>query len=142
MESASALAGISLVLRWRRRLYDHPEFLRAAVAFGPAGFVAVLAGWVTTEVGRQPFTIYGLMRTAESVSPIGAPGVAGSLAAFVVVYLIVFGVGTLYILRLMGRSPGEGPPAEREPVIRTAGMTPGPAMKAPEAPAGTYEGVP
>ena len=55
---------------------------------GPAGLIALLSGWITTEVGRQPFTVYGLLRTADSVSPIGAPGVAVSLAAFVVVYCV------------------------------------------------------
>ena len=70
---------------------------------GPSGFVAVIAGWVTTEVGRQPL-IYGLLRTADSVSPIAAPAVAASLVAFVIVYFAVFGVGTWYILRLMAQA--------------------------------------
>ena len=68
---------------------------------GPSGFVAVLAGWITTEVGRQPYTVYGLLRTADSVSPIDAPAVAASLVAFIVVYFAVFGAGIFYILRLM-----------------------------------------
>ena len=63
----------SLVLRWRGRLYDAPLMHRAAVLMGPAGFVAVLAGWVTTEVGRQPYTVYGLLTTAQSASAIDAP---------------------------------------------------------------------
>ena len=57
---------------------------------GPAGFVAVLAGWITTEVGRQPFTVYGLLRTADSASPLAAPAVGSSLIAFVIVYFAVF----------------------------------------------------
>src|SRR3954463_7876578 len=65
----------SLVARLRRHLYDWPWLHRAAVAMGPAGFVAVIAGWVTTEVGRQPFTIYGLLLTAHARSPIAAPAV-------------------------------------------------------------------
>ena len=64
-----------------------------ALAMGPAGFIAVLAGWITTETGRQPFTVYGLLRTAESASPLAAPAVASSLIAFVIVYFIVFGAG-------------------------------------------------
>ena len=60
---------------------------------GPAGFVAVIAGWVTTEVGRQPYTVYGLLRTADSASPLQAPAVAASLVAFIVVYFAVFGAG-------------------------------------------------
>ena len=70
---------------------------------GPSGFVALLAGWFVTETGRQPYTVYGLLRTADSVSPIGAPGVALSLIAFVAVYLSVFGMGIWYLLRLMRR---------------------------------------
>ena len=75
---------------------------------GPAGFVAVIAGWVTTEVGRQPWVIYGLLRTADALSPIAAPAVTGSLIAFVIVYFAVFAAGTLYILRLMAQPPDDG----------------------------------
>jgi cytochrome d ubiquinol oxidase subunit I len=121
-----ALVGVtSLVLRVRRRLYDAPWFLKGAAAMGPSGFVAILAGWITTEVGRQPWTVHGLLRTSDSLAPIGAPGVAASLAAFVVVYLLVFGVGVLYLLRLM-REPvkiDESPRAADAP-IRSAGVTP------------------
>ncbi len=130
-----AMAGLglwSLYERYRRRLYLNPWLLRTAVAMGPAGFVAVLCGWITTEVGRQPYTVYGLLRTADSVSPIGAPGVRDSLIAFVIVYGIVFGSGLLFILRMMSRppEPGETGPAEYEP-IRTAGIVPGPATADP-----------
>ena len=119
----------SLVARWRGRLYEWPMLHRAALVMGPSGFVAVIAGWVTTEVGRQPYTVYGLLRTAESVSPLAAPAVATSLIAFVIVYFAVFGIGTWYILRLMSKPPmpGEaGAEAEHEP-LRSAGITPGPA---------------
>jgi cytochrome bd-type quinol oxidase subunit 1 len=73
---------------WRGRLYGDRRLFRAVVAMGPMGFVAVLAGWVTTEVGRQPWTVYGLLRTAESASPIQAPAVAASLAAFILVGIV------------------------------------------------------
>ena len=99
---------------------------------GPAGFVAVIAGWVTTEVGRQPFTVHGLLRTAQSASPLDAPAVAASLVAFIVVYCIVFGAGIFYILRLMSQPPRhgeEGP--QRDQPVRAAGLTPSPAV--PEA---------
>ncbi len=96
---------ISLVLRLRRRLHESRWFHRIAIVMGPSGFIAVLAGWVTTEMGRQPWTVQGLMRTSESVSPIGAPAVAASLAAFAVVYFLVFGAGVYYILRLMRKPP-------------------------------------
>jgi cytochrome d ubiquinol oxidase subunit I len=121
----------SLYLRWRGRLYDTPLFKRAALLMGPSGFVAVLAGWVTTEVGRQPFTVYGLLRTSESHSPVDAPAVATSLLVFIVVYFIVFGIGTYYILRAMGHTPGtgeEGP--ERGEPMRAAGVTPASAYEA------------
>lgn len=97
---------------------------------GPSGFVAVLAGWTTTEVGRQPFTIWGLLRTAESASPLAAPAVAASLIAFVVVYFTVFGAGTYFIIKLMDhephpgeRGPDRGPGADG--ITRTAGLTTG-----------------
>lgn len=107
----------SLFGRWRKKLYDWSWLHRAALVMGPSGFVAVIAGWITTEVGRQPFTIYGLLRTSESASPLSAPAVATSLLAFVIVYFAVFGAGTWYILRLMKQSPlsGEHGVAEKLP---------------------------
>jgi cytochrome bd ubiquinol oxidase subunit I len=89
----------------RRRLFKDRWFLRAAVAMGPAGFVAVICGWITAEAGRQPYTVYGLLRTDHSMSPVGAGQVSTSLAVFMVVYAIVFSVGVLYILRLMAEGP-------------------------------------
>ena len=99
------------------KLYDSRLLHMFAVAMGPAGFVAVLAGWITTEVGRQPFTVYGLLRTAESASPLAAPAVASSLIAFIIVYFAVFGAGVIYMLRLMAAPPhpGEQGPSQRGP---------------------------
>jgi len=125
-----AAAGIAgLVQRVRGRLYDTRWLLRTMVVMAPAGFIALLAGWTVTEVGRQPFTVYGLLRTADSVSPIDLPGVATSIAAFAVVYFIVFGAGLVFLLRLMGRAPtvGESGPPKGIPV-RSAGITPAPAL--------------
>jgi cytochrome d ubiquinol oxidase subunit I len=119
-----ALGLWSLLARVRKRLFDGRWLHRFAVAMGPAGFVAVIAGWVTTEVGRQPWVIYGLLRTKDAVSPIAAPGVTGSLVAFVLVYFAVFGAGTLYILRLMAKAPEEGEEEQPKAPIRTAGVTP------------------
>ena len=119
----------SLWLRWRRGLYEARWLQRIVVTLGPAGLVALLAGWVTTEVGgRQPYTIYGLLRTADSLSPIGAAGVGASLAAFAVVYLLVFGAGVAFMLRLMAKPPlpGEAGPDANQPA-HAAGITPGPA---------------
>jgi cytochrome d ubiquinol oxidase subunit I len=124
-----ALAAFSLLARVRHRLFDWNLLHLFAVAMGPAGFVAVIAGWVTTEVGRQPFTVHGLLRTADSVSPLQAPAVATSLVAFVVVYFIVFGAGVYYILRLMSHSPHRDEPGpERDRPVRAAGITPAPAV--------------
>jgi cytochrome d ubiquinol oxidase subunit I len=119
-----ALGLWSLLARVRKRLFDWRWLHRFAVAMGPAGFVAVIAGWVTTEVGRQPWVVYGLLRTRDAVSPIAAPGVTGSLIAFVIVYFAVFGAGTMYILRLMAKPPEEGEEPEPRSPIRTAGVTP------------------
>ncbi|PKP85751.1 MAG: cytochrome ubiquinol oxidase subunit I [Alphaproteobacteria bacterium HGW-Alphaproteobacteria-2] len=113
----------ALIRRMQGRLYDSGVLHRAALAMGPAGFVAVLAGWVTTEVGRQPYTVYGLLRTSDSLSPVAAPAVAVSLIAFIVVYFFVFGAGTFYVLRLMGHTPGAGGKGDVGPT-RTAGITP------------------
>lgn len=111
------------VARLRGRLYDARWLHRAALLMGPTGFVAVLAGWVTTEVGRQPYTVYGLMRTSESLAPVEAPAVAASLTAFIIVYFFVFGAGTFYILRMMYKGPGQ-PLGLKDGPIRTAGVTP------------------
>jgi cytochrome d ubiquinol oxidase subunit I len=72
---------------------------------GPSGFVAILAGWVTTEMGRQPYVVYGLMRTAEAASPVPAGSVGVSLVMFVLTYTLIFGVGGFYQLRLMRPTP-------------------------------------
>jgi cytochrome d ubiquinol oxidase subunit I len=114
----------SLYARVRGRLYDWPLLHRAAIAMGPSGFVAVLAGWVTTEVGRQPYTVYGHLLTADSLAPIGAPAILVSLVAFVVVYVAVFGAGTWYILKLAGKGAGPHEPDPTSAPIRTAGITP------------------
>jgi cytochrome d ubiquinol oxidase subunit I len=127
-----ALGLFGLWARWRGKLYEWRLLHAFALAMSPMGFVAIIAGWVTTEVGRQPFVVYGLLRTSDAMSPLGAPAVATSLLAFVVIYFAVFGVGIWYMLRLMSAPPhpGEEPPAmvERAP-IRTAGIVPGPAQE-------------
>lgn len=123
----------SLWARWRGRLFEAPWLHRAALVMSPSGLVAVLAGWVTTEVGRQPFTVYGLLRTADSAAPLAAPAVGASLVAFVVIYFAVFGAGTFYILRLMSRPPVFDEPKLKDVTpgpIRTAGITPAPEQAA------------
>lgn len=122
-----AMAGMGLWSLWYRlrgRLFDGRWLLWSAVAMGPSGIVAVLAGWVTTEVGRQPYTVYGLLRTADSISPLDAPAVAASLLAFVIVYFAVFGAGVFYLLRLMKKPPETGLVDVDIGPTRTAGITP------------------
>lgn len=115
----------SLLMRWRGMMYQSQLLHRFAVLMGPAGFIAVLAGWITTETGRQPFTVYGLLRTTDSASPLAAPAVGSSLIAFIIVYFAVFIAGVIYILRLMAQPPhpGEQGPATNIPA-RAAGITP------------------
>ena len=93
--------------RWRGQLYTSSarSLWRYALWMGPAGIVAILAGWFTTEVGRQPWVVYGVMRTADAVSPHGAFEVGLALILFIIVYFLLFGTGTLYILRLIRRGP-------------------------------------
>jgi cytochrome d ubiquinol oxidase subunit I len=124
------LGAIALFARVRGQLYESRSLQRLAVAMGPAGFVAVIAGWVTTEVGRQPYTVYGLLRTAESMSPLDTPAVAASLIAFIWVYFVVFSVGAWYILRLMSHAPALSEPGLEggDAPIRTAGTTPASAI--------------
>jgi len=116
---------LSLWMRWRGMLYQSRLLHMFALTMGPAGFIAVLAGWVTTEVGRQPFTVYGLLRTVDSVSPLAAPAVASSLIAFVIVYFTIFAAGAVYILRLMAAPPHHGEQGpQRDVPTRAAGITP------------------
>ena len=124
-----ALGIFGLWARWKRQLYSSRRLHRFALVMGPAGFVAVIAGWVTTEVGRQPWVVYGMMRTAEAASPLSVEAVSASLLAFVVIYFTVFGAGVFYILRLMHRPPqaDESATASDDP-IRTAGVVPGASM--------------
>ncbi len=124
---------LSLLARVRSKLYDWPLLHRLAVLMGPAGFIAVIAGWVTTEVGRQPFTIYHALRTADSVSPIASPAVTGSLLAFVVVYFTAFVSGAMYIIRLMLKPPSTHETVPEAAPTRSGGITPAAAFGATAA---------
>ncbi|PQP34176.1 cytochrome ubiquinol oxidase subunit I, partial [Desulfobacteraceae bacterium SEEP-SAG9] len=96
---------IALILFFKKRLFDTRWFQYWCLALTPSGFVAVLAGWFVTEIGRQPYVIYDVMRTTESLSPVSGPPIAISLAAFIFTYGLVFSAGTYYILRLIGKGP-------------------------------------
>ena len=124
----------SLLARWRGTLYQSRGLARAALLMGPSGFVAVIAGWVTTEVGRQPWIIYGLLRTADAVAPVQASAVAASLLTFIVVYFLAFGAGTWYVLRLMAQPPDGDPGPSPALPQRAAGITPAAARAGTTAP--------
>ncbi|MFH1602490.1 MAG: cytochrome ubiquinol oxidase subunit I [Pseudomonadota bacterium] len=100
------LAITGAVLRWRGRLYDTRWFQYLAVAATPLGFVGVLAGWAVTETGRQPFVVYGQLRTADAASPVVPYAIATSLAGFLIIYLMLF-AGFLYFA---SRQVLKGPP--------------------------------
>src|SRR5690625_4676388 len=103
-----ALGVWGVIARRRGTLYTSPRLLRFSVYMGPAGLVALLAGWFTTEIGRQPWIVHDLMRTAQGVTPHSAAEVGLALALFVVVYFIIFGAGAVYILRLIREGPEQG----------------------------------
>src|SRR6476659_838826 len=115
----------SLLMRLRGKLYETRLLHLFAVTMGPAGFILFLDGSTTTETGRQPFTVYGLLRTLDSVSPLAAPAVGSSLLAFVIVYFIVYAAGLTYLFRLMAAPPhpGERGPSGETPT-HAAGITP------------------
>lgn len=93
------------ILRWRKRLYDQKRFLQLCVALSPIGFVATIAGWMVAESGRQPWTIYGLMRTAEAGSNVPAGQVMTSLSVFIIVYGIVFSFYLYYLFIVIRKGP-------------------------------------
>jgi cytochrome d ubiquinol oxidase subunit I len=106
---------VGQALRLRNRLWDSVWFMRLCQLVAPLGFVAVIAGWVTTEVGRQPWTVYGVLRTADSVSPsLTGTNVAWSLVFYIVVYLIMFPTGIAFMAGLVRRGPQR---PELEPAV-------------------------
>lgn len=105
---------IGAVLFLRKSLFTCRPFHIWCALLTPCGFVALLSGWFVTEVGRQPWTVYGVIRTAESASPVLGPYVGMSLLAFIVVYLTLFGAATYYILRLIAKGPQD---AEDETLV-------------------------
>ncbi|RDD63050.1 cytochrome ubiquinol oxidase subunit I [Ferruginivarius sediminum] len=126
---ALGLTGAFLGLR--RRLFESRWFLTVQALMTPLGFVAVLAGWFVTEVGRQPYIVYGLMRTSEAVSPVPGGSVLATLILFVVVYGIIFGAGMFYMFRLAKKGPeaDQGEPAHGTPArpLSAAGDAAAPA---------------
>jgi cytochrome d ubiquinol oxidase subunit I len=95
----------AFILHLKKRLFDTRWFHYWCMAMTPAGFIAVLAGWFVTEIGRQPWIVYGVLRTNAAASPVAGLPIAMSLAAFIVTYLFIFGAGSYYIIRLIGKGP-------------------------------------
>ncbi|MFT3728859.1 MAG: cytochrome ubiquinol oxidase subunit I [Terricaulis sp.] len=109
---------------WAAKRVDTAKwFQRAAMLAAPSGFVAVVCGWIVAEVGRQPFLVYGVLRTADGVAPVQAGQVGFSLLMFIVTYAIVFTAGAIYILRLINKGPDshEPEPKQNEPPGSTLG---------------------
>lgn len=114
-----AIGAIGAFLWWRKTLFTAHWFLRVAGQCWPLGFIALLAGWMVTEIGRQPWVVYGVLRTADATSPVAASTVALSLLLFVLVYCVVFSIGILYIYRMLMKGPkpvAEARPQETQPL--------------------------
>ena len=100
-----ATGAIALILHLRKRLFDTPWFKYWCIAMMPSGFISLLAGWFVTEIGRQPYMVYGVLTTADSVSPVTSTPIAISLVAFIITYVFVFGAGSYYIFKLVRKGP-------------------------------------
>lgn len=123
------LAVWSAWAHWRGRAHDSRALCRFALWMGPSGLIALLAGWYTTEIGRQPWVVYGLMRTADAVSNHSELTLSVTLVVLVVVYMAVFGAGIGYVLRIVRR----GPEADEAPPPPDAGQRPArPLSAAPD----------
>jgi cytochrome d ubiquinol oxidase subunit I len=120
-------------LWWRRRIFNARAWLRVASLAWPLGFVAILAGWLTTETGRQPWIAHGILRTSDALSPVPAAAIAASLAAFLLVYSVVFSIGIYYVNRLIYRGP-QGAALEPPPLPRSLPNRPLSAAQNPDAP--------
>lgn len=91
---------------WRQgRLYNHRLFLKTLMVIHPLGFIATELGWMTTEVGRQPWLVYNLMRTSEGISPIPAGNVIWSLSLFLIIFAVVGASYFYYVFKTLARGP-------------------------------------
>jgi cytochrome d ubiquinol oxidase subunit I len=105
---------------WRRNALHSKVILRAWMVMTPAGFIAVLAGWYTTEIGRQPYIIYGLLKTADAASAVSSASVLTSLLVFGCVYLFVFTSGVWYLLKLLRKGPQPADASQLNPEFKSA----------------------
>ena len=128
---AMLLLAVASGVRWRQgRLATARHLHRAWNLMLPAGFVAIIAGWFVTEMGRQPWVVYGQLRTADAVSNVGGSSVALSLGIYILAYAVVFGFGTAYILNMLRRGPL---PHEPEPDTEGGDRTPARPLSAADA---------
>lgn len=136
--TAMLLLVLASLWQWRRgRLFESRWLLNGWRAMTVSGFVAILAGWYVVEIGRQPYVIYGLLRTSAAASPIDAPSVLTSLIVFVVVYLTVFGAGIRYLIKLLRKGPV---PHEPPPDTQAGERTPARPLSVPDEPADAADG--
>ena len=111
-----ATGWVGLWLWWRKRLFSHQSFLAWMTYMGPTGLVALLAGWFVTEVGRQPWVVYGVLRTVDAASAHDVSTMSVSLALFVTSYLGIFGLGVFYLVRLLHKGPSPIDPTTPKPL--------------------------
>ena len=100
-----AVATASLWLRWKRRLFTTRWFLRCLVTMTPSGIVATLGGWYLAETGRQPWVIFGMLRTIDAVSPVPAQTLLATLIAFVCIYAFFMTAFLIFVARIIRRGP-------------------------------------
>ncbi|WP_106477253.1 cytochrome ubiquinol oxidase subunit I [Phytohalomonas tamaricis] len=110
----AALIAISLWLRWRKQLYETRWFLVLMIASMPVGLTAIEAGWITTEVGRQPWVIYGLMRTANGDSGFDVPTLLTSIAGLWSIYTLIFVLGAVLFFKMVKKAPAEAMPTDED----------------------------
>jgi cytochrome d ubiquinol oxidase subunit I len=115
-----AVAMVGLILRWRGALYSRPWFLRLCIVCSPLGLVAVIAGWVATEAGRQPWVVQGIMTTAEAATPLPVDTVAFSLSLYLLLYAVLLPVFLYFFARLVAHGPEHKLPEEVRAMRRTA----------------------
>ena len=100
---ATAIA--SLYLRWHGALFRTRWFLKLLMFMTPSGIVATLAGWYVAETGRQPWVIYGILKTNDAISPVPAPALLSTLIAFVCIYAIFMTSFLVFTVRIIRRGP-------------------------------------
>lgn len=127
-----AVAVASLWLRWQRRLFSNRWFLRALVVMTPSGLIATIGGWYLAETGRQPWVIWGILKTADSVSPVPANAILTSLIALACVYAVFLVAFIVYVLRVIRRGPERAPEqveptGSLKPALTASVMQPRPA---------------